>query len=209
LAPAGHDIASRVGESVSLDGTESSDADGDALTYAWTEDAGNSATGLLSEHTAVMPTFTPTVAGTYSFTLVVNDGTLDNAPDAMVVTAAPAELPVIPTNEALYVYEISGGSTFRGAAVPVGGVIDAYDPDGVRCGTYTVGAQGEPAGFLAAMAVYKDDPATSPDEGANTGDEITFRINGYAAEVTRGGPVIWSANGSQYDISLNVPERTL
>ena len=72
-ADAGPHQSAETGVLVTLDGRGSSDPDGDALTYAWTEDAGNPETGLLSDNTAVMPTFTPTAVGTYSFVLVVND----------------------------------------------------------------------------------------------------------------------------------------
>ena len=113
---------------------------------------------------------------------------------------------VIPTMQSIFVYDSAGATTFRGAPAPVGAVIDAYDPDGVHCGTVTVGDRGLPAGFFAAMAVYVDDPNTRDlDEGARSGDEIAFRINGFSAQVTRNGPVIWTGNGATYDVSISVP----
>lgn len=61
-----------VGVAVTLDGTGSSDIDGDTLTYAW--DFGDSSTG-----TGATPSHTYTVAGVYTVGLTVNDGTLDSA----------------------------------------------------------------------------------------------------------------------------------
>jgi len=95
VADAGPDRTAEVGTKVQLDGSSSLDADGDMLTYAWTEDSDNPAVGLLSDSTVVAPTFTPTVSGTYHFMLVVDDGKENSAPDEVVVTVtAPLVEPV-------------------------------------------------------------------------------------------------------------------
>ena len=121
-----------------------------------------------------------------------------------------AHATVLPTNQSIFVYDAVGETTFGGAPVSVGAVIDAYDPDGVHCGTYTLWAGGPGDGFFQAIAVYKDDPQTPGiDEGASYGDEIAFRINGYPALVTRNGPVIWDGNGSTHDISLRALDIAL
>ncbi len=77
------------GATVTLDGSGSSDAGGDALTYAWTlttVPAGSAA--VLSSTTAVGPTFDTDIVGNYVAELVVNDGTVDSAPDTVTVTVA-------------------------------------------------------------------------------------------------------------------------
>lgn len=71
---------------VTLDGTASTDANGDTLTYKWTlttRPAGSSAT--LSSTTASKPTFNAEVAGIYVATLVVNDGKVDSAISTVAV----------------------------------------------------------------------------------------------------------------------------
>ena len=79
IAHAGADQTTlRPNDTVTLDGSGSSDADGDALTYLWTQVSGPAVT--LSDATAVNPTFTiplDAVTTAIVFELVVNDGTVD------------------------------------------------------------------------------------------------------------------------------------
>lgn len=75
IADAGLDRAvTRVGETVQLDGTQSYDPDGDALTYAWGIDIappGSNAT--ISDPESPTPVFAPDVYGAYSLYLMVRD----------------------------------------------------------------------------------------------------------------------------------------
>jgi len=84
VADAGPDKMALIGTPVMLDGSGSSDADDDDLDYSWTQTDGPAV--ILSDPTAVNPTFTPTVADTYTFNLVVNDGTVDSSADTAVST---------------------------------------------------------------------------------------------------------------------------
>jgi RHS repeat-associated protein len=86
VARAGANQSQPVGTTITLDGSASSDVDGDKLTYRWTfleRPAGSNAT--FSDATAVKPTFTIDRAGRYEIHLIVNDGTADSAPDAVSV----------------------------------------------------------------------------------------------------------------------------
>ena len=87
VANAGPDQNVNVGDTVTLDGSGSSDADGDALTYSWTLTTPAGSGAALSDPTAVSPTFVPDVEGTYTATLIVNDGMVDSAPDSATITA--------------------------------------------------------------------------------------------------------------------------
>ncbi|MGM0401070.1 MAG: excalibur calcium-binding domain-containing protein [Chloroflexota bacterium] len=100
----------------------------------------------------------------------------------------------------IYCAFCSDNSTLDGDPVPEGAVIDAYDPDGVHCGTFTV----ETPGKWGIMRVYGDDPDTEDiDEGAGDGDPIAFRVNGYAATVIEGsGIAIWAPGSELREIDL-------
>ncbi|MBI2355101.1 MAG: hypothetical protein HYV06_08745 [Deltaproteobacteria bacterium] len=77
-----------IGTVVTLDGSGSSDANGDTLTYSWaftSKPAGS--TAILSSTTAVKPTFTADVVGTYVFNLIVNDGKLNSIPSTVNVVS--------------------------------------------------------------------------------------------------------------------------
>jgi hypothetical protein len=95
-ADAGSDRAVNTGSVVTLDGTGSTDPEGDALTYLWalTPPMGSAAT--LSDDTAAMPTFTADVDGDYTVELLVDDGDLSSAVDTITVTATtPADQPPV------------------------------------------------------------------------------------------------------------------
>jgi K319L-like, PKD domain/PKD domain len=86
VADAGPDRTAFVADTVSLDGSGSSDVDGDVLSFAWSLTslpAGSAA--MLSDPTAVMPRFEVDLPGRYVAQLIVNDGTVDSAPDTVRV----------------------------------------------------------------------------------------------------------------------------
>ena len=96
IADAGSVQSVSSGSTVTLDGSGSSDADGQNLSYTWSQTGGTSV--MLSDATAAMPTFTaPAVSGGAStevltFRLVVNDTIEDSPEDTVVITiTAPAK----------------------------------------------------------------------------------------------------------------------
>ena len=85
-ANAGTNATARVGSVVTLNGTASVDQDNapSPLNYAWSKTAGPAVNFFGSA--GATANFTPTVAGTYVFSLVVNDGLNDSQPASVTVT---------------------------------------------------------------------------------------------------------------------------
>ncbi|MDO8263535.1 MAG: PKD domain-containing protein [Gallionella sp.] len=79
------------GALVTLNGSASTDANGDLLTYSWTlTSKPASSTATLAGSTSAAPTFTADVAGTYVALLTVSDGKVNSAIATVTVTAAPS-----------------------------------------------------------------------------------------------------------------------
>ncbi|MBI3304522.1 MAG: hypothetical protein HYZ72_20865, partial [Deltaproteobacteria bacterium] len=79
VAHAGPDQSGVVGATIYLDGSASSDVDGDALIYQWSFvsiPAGSTAT--LADATTVAPSFIIDKPGMYIVQLIVQDGTVDS-----------------------------------------------------------------------------------------------------------------------------------
>ena len=87
VADAGPDQTVQVTDSVQLDGSDSTDVDGDLLTFRWTMlTQPASSTATLDDSTSVMPSFVADAPGGYEIELIVNDGSVDSAPDSVTIT---------------------------------------------------------------------------------------------------------------------------
>ncbi|HNN41502.1 MAG TPA: cadherin-like domain-containing protein [Nitrospira sp.] len=94
LADAGPDQNVSTSASVTLTAAGSSDPDGNALTYNWTQIEGPKVT--LSSATAASPTFTaPGSATTLQFVVVVSDGTTSHADTVTITVGASNSAPTI------------------------------------------------------------------------------------------------------------------
>ena len=86
-ADAGEDLTVNIDDTVTLDASNSTDADGDELSYVWAlsiSPEGSSAE--IINATQINATFAPDVAGSYQFTLTVNDGELEGT-DTLTIIA--------------------------------------------------------------------------------------------------------------------------
>ena len=87
VANAGPDQNAVVSDLVTLNGTGSTDVNGNTLTYLWTitTKPSGSLAALTNESTA-NPTFIPDLDGSYVAQLIVNDGTVDSTVDTVTIT---------------------------------------------------------------------------------------------------------------------------
>lgn len=94
VANAGPDRRVRMGQPVILNGSGSTDPDGDPLTYRWTlmyRPPGSTAT--LTGATTAYPRFMASKGGFYVIQLVVNDGTVNSPPDRVIVRTSTSSFP--------------------------------------------------------------------------------------------------------------------
>jgi hypothetical protein len=111
-ANAGSNQTVALGSPVQLDGSNSSDPDGQALTYSWSQISGLSLT-LTGANTAT-PSFTPIAVGLYSFRLVVNDGQLNSSPATVSITVtATAGASTLVANAGFDVADWNVGDAYR------------------------------------------------------------------------------------------------
>jgi uncharacterized protein (TIGR03790 family) len=99
-----------IGSLVTLDGSASSDANGDALSYAWSLSSKPAGSGAaLLSGTTPRPTFVADVAGTYTASLTVSDGKLNSAAATVSVLVAGLSLPSRALNAAQLAVIVAAG----------------------------------------------------------------------------------------------------
>ncbi len=156
VANAGVDRMIAVGAEASLDASQSYDPMGGTLTYLWTlADTPDNSDLLpvdLVGSTERVASFTPDVTGSYTATLVVDNGVTTSIPDAVQITATgPDEGPV-----AVVVPSYAGEDC---NAIPVD-CTGAYDPEGDTL-TYFWDVQARPDGSMADGSAFADRAAAS------------------------------------------------
>lgn len=159
VAVAGPDQNVTTGATVTLNGTGSSDANSDVLTYKWTlsKPSGSAATLVLTVPS--QPTFVADVSGDYVANLIVNDGKVDSAALASVrVTAAVV-------NSAPVAVGLASPSTVSLASLPAARLVtldgaSSTDANFDRL-TYAWSLSSVPAGSTATLTVDPTNRAKS------------------------------------------------
>jgi hypothetical protein len=142
VARPGNDRSVPLGSTVQLDGSASSDVDGNPLTFAWSltsRPAGSAA--VLSGPTSINPSFVADRPGSYVVQLIVNDGFVNSAPASVTISTANAR----PTANAGpdQTVPLGGAVTLNGSA--------SSDPEGTPL-TYAWSLTSRPAGSTASLS---------------------------------------------------------
>ncbi|MEI8080743.1 MAG: hypothetical protein WCI74_02745, partial [Actinomycetes bacterium] len=104
---------------------------------------------------------------------------------------------ITPTNEWVGFYGFN--STLDSMPLPVGSVVRAFNPRGGLAGEYIV----EHVGWYGVMAVYRDDPNTTVDEGLRPGETVSFAVNSWPATTLGPDTAAWNMNGALKHVELN------
>jgi hypothetical protein len=123
VANAGQDQTAYVTQTVTLDGSKSSEADGDTLTYQWSFTSvppGN--TAILTTPTTAKPTFLVDKPGMYTVQLIVNDGQVDSSPDTTTITANQK---MIAVPSVVGMSQAEAASAITGSGLKVGNITSA------------------------------------------------------------------------------------
>jgi hypothetical protein len=209
VANAGPDQFVNIGAPVQLDGSGSTDLNGNLLHYHWTiTGAPQFSTAALSSPTAVQPTFTADLPGVYQVQLVVNDGISNSVPSVVTITTNPPTVPMAFAGQNRTV-AINSTVTLDGVGV---------DPQGKPL-TYTWTLLSEPGastskisntaiptptllinapGTYSAQLVVSDDTETSAPStvAITTTNTPPVASAGQAQTVTFGRSVLLNGSGS-------------
>jgi methionine-rich copper-binding protein CopC len=140
VANAGPAQTVAMGAIVQLDGSGSSDIDGNTLTYHWTLECSPGITPPLSDPDIVNPTFEIGLADRCTATLIVHDGTINSAPDPVTISTINSK----PEANAGPDQVVSAGSTVTLSS-------SSTDPDGDAL-TYQWSFISVPAGSNAVLS---------------------------------------------------------
>jgi len=175
VARAGDDRSGQVGNTLTLDGSGSSDVDGDSLTYHWTLLAQpTGSTAALGEATTVQPTLTVDSVGDYVVQLVVHDGTVSSEADTLTIStlnsapiadaggAQSATVGTLVQLDGTNSFDVDGNALsyqWGLTTTPVGSTATLSDPN-IAQPTFTI----DKPGTYAAQLVVNDGIASSvPD----------------------------------------------
>jgi hypothetical protein len=156
LADAGKAQSVKVGDTVTLNASESRDEDGDTLTYAWSLSAQPDGSGaVLADSDTVRPTFVADTEGEYTAELIVNDGQVDSEPATVTITATVANSPPVADAGADQSAKTGEPVTLDGSA--------STDADGDLL-TYQWALTEQPEGSVASLSDANTvDPSFTPD----------------------------------------------
>jgi hypothetical protein len=224
VADAGTDQSAQVNGTVTLDGSGSTDVDGDALTYSWSLTSPTGSRAVLSGTTGINPSFTIDVQGTYTAQLIVNDGTVNSVADTVnISTDNTAPVADAGVEQAVFVGDsviLDGGSSndadgdaliFRWSltAVPEGSMTSLSDSTAVTPSL----AIDVPGSYIAQLIVNDGSVNSAADTvmivatgapGALQFSDVSYRVNEYESSVLI---TVTRVGGSAGDVTVDYDTR--
>jgi ribosomal protein L14 len=183
--------------SVTLDGTGSSDPDGTIASYSWTKTSGPAA-GTISAASSGTTTVTGLTAGVYVFTLQVTDNSGANAFSTVTVTVNPAanQLPIAYAGSDIVITLPVNSVTLNGTG--------SFDPDGTITSFNWTKSSGPAAGSIVnanvasasatglVQGVYVFTLQITDNSGATASSNVTVTVNAAANQtpVAYAGPAV-------------------
>ena len=199
-ANAGPNQSVTTGATVQLDGSGSVDPGGKP-SYQWTQTGGY--TVALSSATAVKPTFIAPTAGTYTFQLVVSDGSVSSQPSTVTITVTAPSNNLAPS--ATVTASSQNTSTGQLAVKAVDGVVDGYPGDYTREWATVGGGVGSwlNLGWASAQTIQTVVLYDRP----NLNDQITAATLTFSNGSSVSVPAL-NNNGSATTVNLSSPVTT-
>lgn len=191
ISDAGADLVVGIGETVTLNGSRSSDTDDETINYQWrltSVPEGSSAT--LTGANSAAPSFTADVAGVYTAELIINDSKKNSLPDTVTITAYPAVVRIpsvvgIPTEDAK--------TLLRNSGLSEGAITAATDPSveiGKVLSQNPVAGTNADRGSAVAFVV-----STGPQADTEP-PLVTINLDRSPALYTAGAPIRVTVNAS-------------
>jgi PKD repeat protein len=202
IADAGPDKGDVVGVPVSLNGSGSSDPNGDTLAYQWTlQSVPVDSTASINNPTSVTPLFTPDIPGTYTIQLVVNDGRLYSNPDTVIISAIMLNRDPIANPGGPY-------SGFVGIPVQFNGS-GSSDPDGDpltfswHFGDAGSGSGVSPTHTYSSPGTYTVTLKVEDGKGGTNTAQTTAQINNPVPSLSSINPSSIIAGSPDFTLTLN------
>ncbi|MFC1861231.1 S8 family serine peptidase [Chloroflexota bacterium] len=159
---------------ITFDGSNSYDSDGDPLTYAW--DFGDGSAGI-----GVAPSHVYTAGGTYTVTLVVNDGKVDSEPSISNAEITEVNDPPVADAGQDQTALVGESVTFDASgSYDIDGSINAFNWD---FGDGSTGTSEVATHAYAAVGTYTVVLTVTDNEGLTDTDEAVVTITDVAANV--------------------------